>query len=105
MRVQPSERYHSASELAAAVGKVPLQLDWLTNSKGGGAYNWHAARTHHRDLEVELSEDPSSGWRTRVWTISGGERRKRNVTDYWRRKLGYKQALKHLTAVFGDLSR
>lgn len=105
MRVEPLERYHSASEFAAALGRVPLPLDWMTNSLGGGAYKWRAVRTGRPELEVELSRNNTPGWQTVVWTARGGERRRRGVSEYWRKALGYKPACKHLTEVFADLNQ
>jgi len=105
MRVEPSERYRSASDFAAALGRVRLQLDWTTTSLGKGAYNWRTDRVDKRNLEVELSESASSTWQTRVWTTNGAGRRRRNVADYWVDRLGYEAAWRHLTEVFVDLGQ
>jgi eukaryotic-like serine/threonine-protein kinase len=103
MQVKPAERFHSASEFAASLGRVRLPLDWTTKSLGAGAYQWNAVRPGRSDLEVELLQQPS-GWRTKVWTANGQERRKRNVNHYWKSGLTYAEAFKHLTVVFSELA-
>jgi eukaryotic-like serine/threonine-protein kinase len=103
MKVNPAERYHSVAELAAALGRVPLSVNWSIEALGGGAYSWHAIRTSSTNLRVELSQD-SSKWRTRVWT-EGQEQRAKGLSDYWKTNLSYEQACTHLTEVFGQLSR
>jgi serine/threonine protein kinase len=103
MRVNPTERYHSVSELAADLGRVPLNVNWSIQALGGGAYSWRAVRPSSANLKVELSRD-SSSWRTRVWT-EGQEQRAKGLSDYWKTNLSYEQACTHLTEVFGHLSR
>lgn len=105
MRVRPSERYHSASELGAALGRVPLPLNWVARSLGRGGYNWRAVRPGSPDLEVELTRSGSSEWQTNVWTTRDGERRARGLSEYWTKQPTYRHACDHLTAVFADLSR
>jgi eukaryotic-like serine/threonine-protein kinase len=105
MRTEPSERYRSASELAAALGRARLPFDWVTKNLGNGAYNWHATRQGRADLDVELSQNGNSEWQTEVWSTKGTERRKKNKADYWRSNLSYEEAAKHLTAVFADLNQ
>lgn len=103
LKVDPAERYHSASDLAAAIARVPLGLHWSVQPLGGGAYIWRAARGNSPDLEIELSRD-SSDWRTRVWT-QGQERRAKGRPDFWRENLTYGEACTHLTEIFAELSR
>jgi len=105
MRVAPAKRYRSASELAAALGRVPLPLNWVTSSLGGGAYHWRAVRPESPDLEVELTQDGSSGWQTGVWTMRGQERRAKGRSDYWAKQQTYEDACSHLTEVFAELGR
>src|SRR5712664_139919 len=102
LRVKPAERFHSASEFAAALGRVRLPLDWTTMSLGAGAYRWRAVRPGKSDFEVELLQH-ASDWRTSVWTVNGQERRKRNEHRYWKSGLSYPETLKHLTVVFSEL--
>lgn len=104
MRVDPIERYRSATDLAAALGRVPIPLDWATIGAGGGAYRWRAKRANKPDLLVELNPNATSGWDTKVWTETTGRARKRNVAEYWREQLAYDEAFGHLTDVFADLS-
>jgi serine/threonine protein kinase len=105
MRVDPNRRYRSATELAVALGRVPIPLDWQTIATGGGAYSWCAKRDDKPDLQVDLSGDDPSGWDTKVWTANGVERRKKNIGQYWRKHLTYEQACNHLTEVFVALNQ
>jgi serine/threonine protein kinase len=105
MRTEPSERHRSASELAAALGRVHLPLDWVTKNLGNGAYIWHAIRQGRAELDVELSQNGNSEWRTEVWATKGSERRRKNKANYWRSNLSYEEAGKHLTDVFADLNQ
>lgn len=104
LRAEPSERFHSASEFAAVLGRVSIPLDWTTTPIGGGAYARRAARPDSSDLEVELVRSGSSEWETRVWTI-GKQKRAKGKSDYWRTTPDYGQACTHLTEVFGELNR
>src|SRR5712664_19291 len=102
LQVVPTDRFHSASEFANSLGRIRVPLDWNTTSLGVGAYRWRAKRPGKSDLEVELLKN-SSGWSAMVWTLEGQVKRRRNASDYWKTKLNYQDALKHLTAVFSDL--
>jgi serine/threonine protein kinase len=103
LQVVPTDRFHSASEFANSLGRMGVSLDWNTTSLGAGAYRWRAKRPGKSDLEVELLKN-SSGWVSMVWTLEGQVKRRRNPADYWKTKLNYRDALKHLTAVFSDLA-
>ena len=102
LNTNPTERFHSASEFAASLGRVNLPLDWAATSLGAGAYRWKAVRNGRSDLEIELTQDGSS-WSTKVWTAEGQAKRKRDVKDSWRTDLNYRDAFKHLTDVFSEL--
>ena len=105
MRILPSERYHSASDLSYALGKVQPQLNWMTSALPGGAYQWRASRPDHASLEVNLLTDGGATWKTEVWTNNNGEMRKRGVSDYWTKEQTHQAAIDHLTEVFVDLGR
>jgi eukaryotic-like serine/threonine-protein kinase len=102
MKIDPAERYHSVSELAADMRRVRFSLDWSVQSLGGGSYNWRAVRGNSPDLEVSLMRSVGSEWQTCVWT-NGSEKRAKGLSDYWRKNLSYTEACKHLTGVFEDL--
>lgn len=105
LKIDPAERYHSAVEFASALGRVSLPLDWATNIFNGGACTWHACRPDKPDLEVQLSQDSTSAWTTRVWTVRGQERRAKGLSEYWQDGLTYRDACDHLTEVFLNLAR
>jgi eukaryotic-like serine/threonine-protein kinase len=102
LRANPAERFHSASEFATSLGRVHLPLDWTTTFLGAGAYRWRAVRPGRCDLEIELIQE-SSLWSTKIWTVEGQLRRRRDVKGSWRTNLNYPDAFKHLTAVFSEL--
>jgi len=105
LRIDPIDRYESASEFAAVLGRVPLPLNWATVPLGDGAYCWRAVRLGSPDLEVELVQNGPSDWETKVWTSRSGERRKKGVSEYWKAGQTYRSACDHLTEVFDELGR
>jgi eukaryotic-like serine/threonine-protein kinase len=105
VRIEPTQRYHSASELAATLGRVVPTLNWCASAQGGGAYSWRAIRPGRPDFEVELCVNGTSGWQTRVWTNKDGDRRKKGVSEYWKEQFDYAAACDHLTEVFADLGQ
>jgi serine/threonine protein kinase len=105
MRVLPSDRYHSASELAARLGNVSPKINWATLSLGGGAFRWTGANPPCADLEVNLLPDGAGAWQTEVWTVSGCDRRRKGLSDYWAKGFTHQSACEHLTGVFDDLGR
>lgn len=102
LRVNPGDRFHSASEFATLLGRVRVPQDWTTTFLGTGAYRWTAVRTGRSDLEVELMQD-SQRWSTKIWTVEGQVKRRRDVKGFWRTNLNYPDAFTHLTAVFSEL--
>ena len=106
MRVNPTERYHSAVEFGAVFGRVPLALDWETQSAGNGEYIWRANRLGRSDLEVSLSRDTPSTWKSEVWTVrpQGDGKKKREDTGA-RGARSYLEAMKHLSEVFVQLGQ
>jgi serine/threonine protein kinase len=104
VKATPADRYHSASEFAAVLGRVRLPFNWITTSLAGGAYKWLAVRPDNPDLEVELTQS-GSNWQTSVWTTRGLERRAKGLSDYWTKQPTYLRACDHLTEVFAELSR
>jgi len=104
-RVLPAERFHSASDLAEALGRVSPLLDWVTSSMGGGSLQWRAVRPSYADIEVNLLPHGSGEWKTEVWTVNAAEHRRKGLSDYWAKGLTHQAAFEHLTEVFADLAQ
>lgn len=102
LRVDPSERYQSATEFADALGRVACERDWVTVVESSGALVWRAARPDQPTLVV-TAEPNASVWKTAVFTESGGQRRAKGKSLFWRDGLTWKQACVHLTEVFENL--
>jgi serine/threonine protein kinase len=105
MRVNPAERYQSATDMADALVHVALPLDWLTEPLATGGYRWTAQRLGRASFVVEMTPQAGTTWDVRMFTEMPGEpRRARNRKENWRSKLSRTDALAHLTAVFRRLS-
>ncbi|HWZ96866.1 MAG TPA: serine/threonine-protein kinase [Candidatus Dormibacteraeota bacterium] len=102
LQADPKDRFHSATEFAASLGRMRVALDWKTTCLTAGAYRWRVDRPGKSDLEVELIKN-SSDWDVEVWTLEGQKRRRRNVSNYWRSGLKYRDAMRQLNVVFADL--
>jgi len=102
MRPNPSERYQSAAELATAIGRVQVGLDWITAVKLNGEITWRANRLDKPDLEVSLISS-GANWDVQVWTVNGVSRRAKGLSDYWADGLSYTDAIKQLNDVFEGL--
>lgn len=104
LQLEPDRRYQSAFEMASVLGRVPVQVNWLTQHNGGGAYSWRAKRIGKANLEVELTP-AGSEWESRAWTNTPHGRRALGRKEYWKMSSSYTDALHHLTEVFADLNR
>jgi eukaryotic-like serine/threonine-protein kinase len=106
MRPSPAERYRSALELGATLGRVSPSLDWVASRLAAeGEYRWRAARADRADLEIDLLQDGTALWKTEVWSDHSGDRRRRGVSDFWASGLSYSEACNHLTEVFAALDQ
>jgi len=102
MRVDPANRYHSVSEMAADLRRVPLTLNWRIQHLGNGSYKWLAERKNGSQIEVELRQSSPAKWESNVWTL-GEQRRAKGLSEYWEKNMRYSEACRHLTEVFADL--
>jgi serine/threonine protein kinase len=59
LRIYPTERYHSATDMSDALAKVEVVLDWKVTMGANGALAWRATRTDRPELLVELSLLPA----------------------------------------------
>ena len=105
LRIDPDERYQSATEMADALARVPLDLDWIVEPYGAYCTRWTAPRVDRSDLIVELLPD-GSDWSVRVFTQrAGGQSRRKNPDRDWRDGMSFQQALDHLKDLFERLRR
>ena len=103
LRVDPSERFQTATQMADALGRVDGGLDWATEPLGAGALRWKASREGLCDLVVELTPE-AGAWEVRTFTEKSGEpRRAKDKDTFWRRGLSRADAFQHLQTVFENL--
>jgi serine/threonine protein kinase len=103
LRVNPVDRFRSARDMADALCRTHLALDWCPEPLPEGGMSWRASRPAHADLVVERISE-SGAWDVRTFTEAPGhQRRVKNRHEYWRRGLSLDEASAHLTAVFARL--
>lgn len=103
LRIDPAERYSSATEMAQALGRVTLMLDWTISALPNGGTEWRAPRRDQPDLVVQLHQDRGT-LRVEAYTVRGGNRRAKRPHDFCRQFSRPQDAIKHLSTVFEELS-
>lgn len=100
IRINPDERFQTATEMADALTGVNLELDWSVEPILLGGFRWRAARPGQCDLVVEL-RDTGGTCSIETCTEKKGEpRRAKNKKDNWRTGLAVSDAYVHLEDVF-----
>lgn len=103
LRVNPDERFQTATEMADALTGVDLKLDWYVEPILLGGFRWRAVRVGQCDLVVEL-RDTGGTCSVETSTEKTGEpRRAKNKKDNWRTGLTTSDAYAHLEEVFERL--
>jgi serine/threonine protein kinase len=103
LRVNPDERFQTATEMADALTSVDLTLDWSVEPILLGGFRWRAIRLGQCDLVVEL-RDTGGTCSIETCTEKRGEpRRAKNKKDNWRTGLTVSDAYVHLEEVFERL--
>lgn len=103
LRTRPGERFQSATELADALSRVPILLDWSAEPLPAGGFRWRAARPGQADLVVERT-NRGGMWDVATFTEKPGEpRRAKDRKAHWRSGLTDGAAEQHLKAVFERL--
>lgn len=103
LRIDPAERFRSATDMAQALGRVQLTLNWITKPLAGGGTEWRATRGDQPDLVVQLRHD-SGTFRAEAYTERGGTRRAKRPQDFFRKFRQPQDAIDHLSSVFEELS-
>ncbi len=99
----PANRYDNAMQLADALGRIQIPLDWTTTMAANGNITWRADRPGQPAFRVLLEQD-ATGWNTRVYTERPpAARRALGRGVYWRSGLQRQDALKLLDDVFRTL--
>jgi serine/threonine protein kinase len=100
LQVSPTDRFQTATEMADALGRVDLQLDWATEPLLLGGFRWRALRPDQCDLVVELTAQ-GSWWDVRTFTERENEpKRAKEKKENWRSGLNQVDAYAHLKDVF-----
>jgi serine/threonine protein kinase len=103
LRVQPTERFQTATEMADALSRVSLVLDWSIEPILLGGFRWRASRLGHCDLLVELT-DRGGTWDIETFTQKPGQaRRAKCKNQNWKNGLSLDDAYAHLEDVFEAL--
>lgn len=104
LKVDPTQRYHSAIEFQDALSRLELPLNWTVHLNSAFQITWTARRDKGRDLEVGQFFDTATGcWRVEVHTLNGGCRRRKGVDRLWADNLDTRAVDDHLKEVFSDL--
>jgi eukaryotic-like serine/threonine-protein kinase len=102
LQVDPTRRFQSATEMANALNRVDLRLNWISEPRGGGGICWRASRPGQAELVVELVNQ-SPTWSVQSATERNGQRRAKGKTQNWRRGLNLSAAHAHLKKLFEGL--
>jgi serine/threonine protein kinase len=104
LHVNPAQRFQSASDMADALARVPLPLDWHPKGQKGSDLMWEAARGGQPSLVVKLIQS-ASGWDVEVYTRAAGNILRRKDLKLWRKGLAFGAADKHLNEIFLHLAK
>jgi serine/threonine protein kinase len=105
LNVNPADRFQSATEMADALSRVNLTLDWSVTPHPTGGFFWQAVRPGQCDLVVELIKNGTT-LDVKTFTEKKGEpRRAKCKKENWREALSLRDAYAHLKDVFEDLRR
>jgi eukaryotic-like serine/threonine-protein kinase len=99
LRVNPSDRFVSAHEMAVALGRVKFSHDWDVETLGTG-YRWTSNGRSQTKVIVELATTSNGKFDASVWTLSQAGLRAKNKNEFWLRGYEFDVAFKHLSAVF-----
>lgn len=98
LKVDPAERFSSASEMSTALGRVPVDIDWESSPLGTNGLKWRAMRNDRPALIVNLIEDKQSH-AVELYTESAAGLRARDKAS-WRTGLTRSDAFDHLELIF-----
>jgi len=103
LKLHPTDRYHSATEMSDALAKVEVALDWAVTTSVSGTLTWRATRGDRPDLVVELSSSGVGQWNVSASTVGCAGVRAKCRGQYCRNGLTREGAEAHLKQVFAEL--
>jgi eukaryotic-like serine/threonine-protein kinase len=103
IRINPVDRFQTATEMADALSRADLVLDWSVKPLRLGGLRWRALRPDQCDLVVELTNQGRT-WEVEAFTERKNEpRRAKGKKEIWRSGLSRDDAFVHLKDVFEGL--
>jgi serine/threonine protein kinase len=103
LKVEPAERFQTATEMADSLSNVHVELDWAVEPIFLGGFRWRVVRPGQCDLVVEL-RDAGGACDVETCTEKKGEpRRAKDKKHNWRTGLTVSDAYAHLEEVFERL--
>ena len=103
LHINPTNRFQSATDMADALSRVKLGLDWSVEPLPLGGFRWRALKPGQCDLVVELA-DYGGTWTVETFSERKGlPRRAKGKNENWRTGLNLNDAYSHLEDVFGQL--
>lgn len=104
LKLDPTERFRSATEFADELARVPIDLDWRTEPVVPEGTRWIADRVDQPSFVVELLPEGSNLWRTEIHTTRPGTKPRARERAAWKSGVTKAEALAHLKQVFEQLS-
>jgi hypothetical protein len=102
VKVDPTQRFHSAADFRAALGRVESPIDWQVSISGQDV-EWTGKPPGKAELLVQLGQ-MAGGWATKVFkkTVRGTVAHGR--AGLWSTESTRRAALHHLDGVFKALA-
>jgi eukaryotic-like serine/threonine-protein kinase len=105
LKVKPIDRFQTATEMADALSRVDLPLDWFVEPLLLGGFRWRAVRPDQCDLVVELTNHGTT-WDVAAFTERKNEpRRAKGKKENCCTQLSEADAYEHLKDVFERLQQ
>jgi len=104
LRVDATDRYHSAIEMARDLGRLEVTLDWVVSETSAGGTRWSAERVGQPELVVELTRLSAASLRVEAYTTREEQRRAKRPLEFSRTFGTSKDAMDHLNWVFSELA-
>lgn len=104
MKVDPANRHASASDFAMALGRHPINLDWIATPNGADSMDWEAARKNKPNFVVRRFRRSGAN-SIEVYTRTGKVLRAKDKTVLWRSGLDEKAATEYLKSLFRTMEQ
>lgn len=105
LKVAPSQRYRTASDMSKTLGRANLGIDWHVSRHGNAGYEWRGNPDKNRAMiVVRLIDTAPQMYSVESFTRSVQGDRAREKATAWRKGLNYQDALAHLDELFAKES-